>query len=182
LQIGSGDQGIFPLSRAEKQIRGGAEFSVRAFYQWTGGFSAPADVDAPPPSAEILSFANHVCELALRLMPAEGVLSPFLAFAKKGKINIENYVGMTNEKAIRLGRKRASEQPAEVLFVAVAYDGYISHQNEKKKDAILMETHQRGAPTGFIFGQCYTRQGDGKATKSGVLEDVSRVAAFLSAP
>jgi hypothetical protein len=179
LQIGSGEQGILPLSRVARQIRGGAEFSVRAFYRWTGGLDAPEGARSVPASPEILAFANHVAGLALTLMPGQGPMTPLLVVAKEGKINPEIYVGMATDKAIAMGRMRAADQPAVTEFVAVVYDGYISHQNEKKKDAILLETHQRGVSTGFIFGQTYVHQPDGKAAKAGELEEVSRCAPFL---
>jgi hypothetical protein len=179
LQIGFGDQGIFPISRVTRQIRGGAEFSVRAFYNWTAGFSAPAGA-AVPASAEIVQFARAVGEIALELIRARSNMSPCLAFTKDGKINFEGYATTATDQSIAMARKRAAQQPAEVEFAAVAYDGYVSHQNEKKRDAILIEAHQRGLPTGFIFGQCYARQTDGKAVRSGELEEVSTCPAFLT--
>jgi hypothetical protein len=184
LQLQLQDKAIRPLSRVEKQIRSGAEFSVLAFYRWVGGI-AGKEGRAAPPSDDLRRFAAQVLEFALTFVPRQGTMNPFLLQGQGDRSKIksfgemETFVVTDTGKAIAHGRKRASEQPAEVDFIALVYDGYLGTMGKDKKDAILAETHQRGLPTGFVFGQCYRREPDGTVVKVGEVEDVSRCAAYL---
>jgi hypothetical protein len=178
LQVQVGSQGLLPLSRVRRRIREGASRSVRAFYDWAAGQQALV----AEPTATLRAFVTQAVDIALGFIPPEGQpMSPFLLVRKGEGNTLESYAALSTDKAIPLGRRRATQQAAEVGLVAFVYDGYLSHNNEPKADAIMIEAHERGLASGIVFGQCY-RRGAGGGERSGDLTTLSGCPAFLGAP
>ena len=181
LALEMGGRSVFPLSRIEKRIRQGSSQPVRGFYQWIAGM-APMDEAAlaAKPSESLERFARDALRVALGFVPKSGTepMAPFLLSNSNGRNSVESYAMMSTDHAMPLARKRAAAQPPEVERVAFAYDGYVSIANQKKKDAILAECHERGSKYGFVFAQCYERGADGTAVAVGEPE-VSPGPAYL---
>jgi hypothetical protein len=179
--VETGGRAAFPVSRVEKRIRQGVSQSVQTFYVWISGM-APVDEAAlaAKPSDSLTEFAKHVIRVALGFVPDTGrPMDPFLFYEKDGKKTVESYAMMSSDKAMPVARKRAAAQPPDVSHVAFAYDGYVSIENQKKKDAILVECHERGSKYGFVFAQTYERGADGKVVPTGD-PGISPGPAFLS--
>ena len=145
---------------------------------------APADAEAlaARPNESLETFAAEVLRLALGfLQPPPGAMAPFLLMQKPEGNTVESFAMMPPAEGIPLARKRAAAQPAEVARIALAYDGYVSVENQKKKDALLIECHERGQKYGFVFAQCYEWGADGKPVPLGECQ-ISPGRPFLSSP
>lgn len=176
LRLEHGTRTLLPLSRAQRCIIEGPDRSVQAYYQWLSGFASP---QGEPPAA-LMAFVGEVARIGLKLLPGRGQTAPpFLLSQSSGSNTVESYALLTGPKVMAHARRRAAEQPAEVGFVAFVYDGYLGDGVEPKVDALMIEAHQRGLPTGFTLGQRYRWEGEG-AVAVGDAELVGGCAPYLA--
>lgn len=178
LRLELGARTLFPTQHVRRSIEEGTARSLSSSYQFQAGVTGDAAAAGEVPEA-LQRFAAEVVRIAVTLLPTDGKpLSPFLLSQKGGANSIESYVMLSSNKALPYGRRRAAEQPAEVQFVALVYDGYLGDGRSPMTDAIMVEAHGRGLPSGFLFGHRY-RVAAGVAQAVGTMEVLGACRPYL---
>jgi hypothetical protein len=114
------------------------------------------------PFADLLFLAlDHAVD---SIRGSEGPLIPFVMSEAQGKRALQRYVAERLEDSVARARVAARQLAAEADRWALAWDGYLTHKETGRTDALFVEAGQRGKGFTVLMAQRYRRSASGFET------------------
>ena len=116
------------------------------------------------PSDELLDVVNSAIEHGIKSVnPGTGTLVPFLMTVKSGQRTIGRLDSLRIEDAVEQAKLIARRLGPDVERYAIGYGGYVMVDG-KRREAIIIESEEIGAPSGVSYSQPYKKAGFLKKT------------------
>jgi hypothetical protein len=107
------------------------------------------------PSPELLELILFALDHGIDAVREGGPLVPFLLTTGSGRPTLARFVADSLDRSREMVAEAASRLPADVNLYAFAVDGFLRGESGERRDAIIVEAGQRGAPAAFLFAQLY---------------------------